>query len=70
MLPFSPELFAYLEEKIEKYGFPTTKQKMFGHEVFFLNGYMFSGANVEGISVNNSEKLDKRYDPINAKKNS
>jgi hypothetical protein len=57
MLPFSPELFAYLEEKIEKHGFPTTKHKMFGHEVFFLNGYMFSGANVDGIFVHTGKEV-------------
>lgn len=51
MLPFSPELSAFLEEKVDSFGYPTTKQKMFGHEVFFLNGYMFTGANVEGIFV-------------------
>jgi TfoX/Sxy family transcriptional regulator of competence genes len=60
MLPFSPELSAYLEEKIDKYGIPKTKQKMFGHEVFFLNGYMFSGANIDGIFVHiGKEERDK-----------
>jgi TfoX/Sxy family transcriptional regulator of competence genes len=56
MVRFSPDLFAYLEEKIEKYGIPKTKQKMFGHEVFFLNGYMFSGANVDGIFVHTGKE--------------
>ena len=56
MLQYSPELSAYLEEKIKKHGFQATKQKMFGHEVFFLNGYMFSGANVEGIFVHTGEE--------------
>ncbi len=51
MLQFSPKLTEYLEERIQKYGYFTNKQKMFGHEVFFLNGYMFSGANVDGIFV-------------------
>ena len=51
MLPFSPELSEFLENKIKTYGYPAEKKKMFGHETFFLNGYMFSGANVRGISV-------------------
>ena len=51
MLQYSPELSAHLEEKINQLKFQATKQKMFGHEVFFLNGYMFSGANVDGIFV-------------------
>jgi TfoX/Sxy family transcriptional regulator of competence genes len=67
MLQFSPELSAYLEEKIEKFGFPTTKQKMFGHEVFFLNGYMFSGANVEGIFVHTGkDERDKALEKESA----
>jgi TfoX/Sxy family transcriptional regulator of competence genes len=56
MLKFSPELSVYLEEKIDKLGIPKTKQKMFGHEVFFLNGYMFTGANVDGIFVHTGKQ--------------
>ena len=51
MLQFSPELSEYLEEKVKQLSIHATKKKMFGHEVFFLNGYMFSGANVKGIFV-------------------
>lgn len=51
MIQYSPELSAYLEEKIGLFGYRATKQKMFGHEVFILNGYMFTGANVDGIFV-------------------
>lgn len=56
MLQFSPELSADLEKKLETYGYPATKQKMFGHEVFFLNGYMFTGANVDGIFVHTGKE--------------
>lgn len=67
MLQYSPELSAYLEEKIKKHGFQATKQKMFGHEVFFLNGYMYSGANVEGIFVHTGkEERDKALEKISA----
>ena len=51
MLKFSPELSEALEKKLQAYGFEAEKQKMFGHEVFFLNGYMFTGANESGIFV-------------------
>jgi len=49
MLQFSPELSEFLEQKIKTFGYRTEKKKMFGHETFFLNGYLFSGANVSGI---------------------
>jgi TfoX/Sxy family transcriptional regulator of competence genes len=51
MLKFSPELSDSLEKKLQAHGFGGKKQKMFGHEVFFLNGYMFTGANESGIFV-------------------
>ncbi len=51
MLQFSSELSDHLEEKIRQNGYTVEKKKMFGHEVFFTNGYMFSGANVDGIFV-------------------
>jgi TfoX/Sxy family transcriptional regulator of competence genes len=51
MLPFAPELSAHLGERIAEYGYAVDKRKMFGHEVYFLNGYMFAGANRDGIFV-------------------
>jgi TfoX/Sxy family transcriptional regulator of competence genes len=51
MLKFSPERSEMLENKLHTYGIEAKKQKMFGHEVFFLNGYMFTGANKSGIFV-------------------
>jgi TfoX/Sxy family transcriptional regulator of competence genes len=51
MLKFSPELSESLEKKLQAYGIDANKQKMFGHEVFFLNGYMFTGANESGVFV-------------------
>jgi len=60
MLLFSPELFRFLEKKIQTYGYDVRKKKMFGHEVFFSNGYMFSGANESGIFVHiGEEKRDE-----------
>ena len=52
MLKFNPELSASLEKKVKDYRYGAVKRKMFGHEVFFLNGYMFTGANESGIFVN------------------
>lgn len=51
MLQFSAELSNMLEQIIVTSGYPVLKRKMFGHETFFLNGYMFSGANEKGIFV-------------------
>jgi TfoX/Sxy family transcriptional regulator of competence genes len=51
MIPFSAELFEFLSGKINAYGFKTEIKKMFGHEVHFLNGYMYAGANMKGIFV-------------------
>jgi hypothetical protein len=51
MIPFSEDLFELLSGKIDTYGFKTEIKKMFGHDVHFLNGYMFAGANVKGIFV-------------------
>jgi TfoX/Sxy family transcriptional regulator of competence genes len=60
MLPFSPERSALLEARIESYGYQAEKQKMFGHETFFTNGYMFTGANVDGIFVHVGEETRDR----------
>lgn len=51
MLQFSPERAGMLDQIILACGYPTDKKKMFGHEVHFLNTYMFSGANQDGIFV-------------------
>ena len=55
MVPFSRELFELLSNKVEKYGYRTEIRKMFGHEVHFLNEYMFAGANERGIYVHVGE---------------
>jgi hypothetical protein len=51
MLQYSPERAEVLDKMVLASGYPTDKMKMFGHEVHFLNGYMFSGANVDGVFV-------------------
>jgi TfoX/Sxy family transcriptional regulator of competence genes len=51
MLQFSPELHEFLYKKVTRGGYLADIKKMFGHEVFFLNGYMFTGANELGIFV-------------------
>jgi TfoX/Sxy family transcriptional regulator of competence genes len=52
MLKFSPGLAQKLDQIILACGYPTEKKKMFGHEVHFLNTYMFTGANERGVFVN------------------
>ncbi len=49
MMRWSPEKGRYLEERIRENGYPAEKRRMFGHETWFLNGYMFAGANEDGI---------------------
>ena len=56
MLAFSPEPAEMLAAKLTALGIETENKKMFGHEVHFLNGYMFAGANVDGVFVNLGEE--------------
>jgi TfoX/Sxy family transcriptional regulator of competence genes len=56
MLQFSAERAEMLDKIVLACGYPTEKKKMFGHEVHFLNGYMFTGANVDGIFVHLGEE--------------
>jgi hypothetical protein len=51
MTTFSAELFELLSNNIKALGLQTRVQKMFGHEVHFLNGYMFAGASTSGINI-------------------
>lgn len=51
MLAFSPERHRILTEAVRASGFDAVTKKMFGHEVFFLSGYMFAGANEKGFFV-------------------
>ena len=51
MTPFSAELFELLSKNICEIGIDTQIKKMFGHEVHFLSGYMFAGANSRGINI-------------------
>jgi TfoX/Sxy family transcriptional regulator of competence genes len=56
MMKFSPELAGLLEKQIQAAGYPASKRKMFGHETWFLNGYMFAGASTEGIWMHLGEQ--------------
>jgi len=51
MTPFSAKLFELLSNTIKDIGLDTKIKKMFGHEVHFLNGYMFAGANSRGMNI-------------------
>ena len=61
MLKFNPELSEQLGKRILECGFTPDIRKMFGHEVFFMNGYMFCGANVEGAFFNVGGKLREEF---------
>lgn len=66
MLKFNPELSASLEKQLHEYDYGATKKKMFGHQVFFLNGYMFTGANESGIFVHiGKEARDRALETAN-----
>lgn len=56
MMKYSAELGAVLEERIRASHYAANRRKMFGHETWFLNGYMFAGASVEGIWVHLGEE--------------
>lgn len=45
-----------LGQAILQAGYAPDKKKMFGHEVYFLNGYMFAGANTDGCFVHVGEE--------------
>jgi TfoX/Sxy family transcriptional regulator of competence genes len=48
-----------LGQAILQAGHAPDKKKMFGHEVYFLNGYMFAGANTDGCFVHVGEEAVK-----------
>ena len=51
MTAFDPERATALEKLLRDRGILTETKKMFGHESHFLNGYMYTGANVDGVFV-------------------
>jgi len=55
MVKFDPARGEVLRALIEKAGYPATMKKMFGHDTWFLNGYMYSGCNTEGFFVHVGE---------------
>ena len=55
MTKFSPERARVLEAIVLRHGYPAELRKMFGHETWFLNGHMFTGASVDGIYVHVGE---------------
>ena len=57
MLKFSPELDKVLGKALHGLDLPVSRMKMFGHDVWFLNGYMFSGANEMGIFLHLNEEM-------------
>lgn len=60
MMRFDPKLGAYLDDQLARFGIDATKKKMFGHETYFLNGHMYTGASELGIFVNVGEEEVRR----------
>ncbi len=61
MMKYAPERGPFLAGIVEAGGFVADGEapkmrKMFGHEAWFLNGYMFTGANENGIYVHLGEE--------------
>ncbi len=61
MLTFNPELSEHLGKRIIECGFTPDIKKMFGHEVFFMNGYMFCGANENGVFIHVGERMKEEF---------
>ena len=55
MMAYDPELGEWLEQRLSEWGYPAECKHMFGHQSWFLNGYMFTGANELGIFVHLGE---------------
>ncbi len=56
MMQFDAAGDAALGKAILHEGYAPDKKKMFGHEVYFLNGYMYAGANTNGVFVHVGEE--------------
>lgn len=60
MLRFSPELNEILHDHLVSWDMPVETKKMFGHTAYFLNGYMFTGANEKGIFIHlGKDEIDR-----------
>lgn len=68
MLKYDAKMSEVLGELLLRNGIFPDKKKMFGHEVYFLNTYMFCGANEAGIFVhigkNQKEEALKTSDNV------
>jgi TfoX/Sxy family transcriptional regulator of competence genes len=51
ILKFDEQGMELLEQHLQELNISAEKKKMFGHESFFLNGYMFCGSNELGFFV-------------------
>ena len=51
MMKHDPDLDQHLGKAILEAGYAPDRKKMFGHAVYFLNGYMYAGATESGIFV-------------------
>ena len=55
MAKFDPGRAIILSDLVQKTGYPATLKKMFGHDTWFLNGYMYAGCNTGGVFVHLGE---------------
>lgn len=51
MMAYDSQLGDWLEERLVEWGYPAERKHMFGHQSWFLSGYMFAGANEFGVFV-------------------
>jgi len=56
MMQFDADGDQALGQAILQIGYAPDKKKMFGHAVYFLNGYMYAGANTAGAFVHVGEE--------------
>lgn len=56
MMKYDPARGEALRKLIEDAGYSATMKKMFGHDTWFLNGYMYAGCNTDGVFVHIGEE--------------
>lgn len=58
-MKYDPARGEALKGLIEEAGYAATMKKMFGHDTWFLNGYMYAGCNIDGVFVHLGDEASK-----------